>query len=262
MQSKFITCGDGCQLHYRFDGPENAPVLLLSNSLGTSMSMWDLQLSRFTEQFRVLRYDQRGHGLSDNPAGAYSMDRLGRDVLELLDALALDRVDFCGLSPGGMTGQWLGIRAPERFNRLVLANTGPFMGPPAAWDERIRLVHQGGLASLAQASAERWFTPQFLEANPRKVATFQSRLAGSSQAGYAGCCAAIRDMDMRPSLGLIRVPCLVIGGKDDPATPPEHSQMLVREIPGAKLTMLPAAHLSNVEQPDEFSDAVLDFLSA
>lgn len=260
METTFITCGDGCQLHYRFDGPEDAPVLVLSNSLGTAMSMWEPQLARFTKDFRVLRYDQRGHGLSDAPRGAYSMDRLGRDVVELLDALELQHVNFCGLSLGGMTGQWLGIRCPERLQRLVLANTSPFMGPPSAWDERITMVYQQGLASLAEASAQRWFTPEFLAAQPRQVATFQARLAGCSQVGYAGCCAAIRDMDMRPSLGLIPVPCLVIGGENDPATPRDHSEALLQGIPGAVLTMLPAAHLSNVEQPDAFADAMLGFI--
>ena len=255
-----VTCGDGCTIHYRFDGPEDAPVLLLSNSLGTDMAMWEPQMGAFTQRFRVLRYDQRGHGLSDRPAGGYAMDRLGRDVLELLDALGLERVNFCGLSLGGMVGQWLGFRAGERIERLVLANTSAFMGPPSAWDDRIALVRDKGLSPLVQASAERWFTPAFLKAHPRQSACFQARLAATSKAGYAGCCAAIRDMDMRPVLPLIATPCLVIGGERDPATPREHSDALQQAIPGAALAMLPAAHLSNIEQPQAFADAVLDFL--
>lgn len=260
MLGAFITCGDGCQLHYRLDGPKDAPVLMLSNSLGTNMAMWEPQLARFQQDFRVLRYDQRGHGLSDSPQGAYSLDRLGRDVVELLDALELEQVAFCGLSLGGMTGQWLGIRAPERLHHLVLANTSAFMGPPSAWDARIELVRREGLASLAQASSERWFTPRFRDAEPRQIARFQAQLAGGNPAGYAGCCAAIRDMDMRPSLGLIQPDCLIIGGEHDPATPREHSEALHQAIPGAALTMLPAAHLSNVELPAPFADAVLQFL--
>ncbi|MWV29058.1 3-oxoadipate enol-lactonase [Aurantiacibacter rhizosphaerae] len=260
MDQSFITCGDGCQIHFRLDGANGAPILVLSNSLGTAMSMWEPQMARLRQHFRVLRYDQRGHGLSDCPRGAYSMDRLGRDVIELLDTLELDRVNFCGLSLGGMTGQWLGIRTPERFERLILANTSPYMGPPSAWDARITLVYREGLAMLAQASAERWFTPDFCKERPDKVALFQARLAGGSQTGYAGCCAAIRDMDMRPSLGLVKVPCLVIGGESDPATPREHSEALHEGIPDAALKMLPAAHLSNVEQPHAFTDAVIDFI--
>jgi 3-oxoadipate enol-lactonase len=255
-----VITGDGCRLAYRFDGPEAAPVLLLSNSLGTDLSMWEPQMAAWTERFCVLRYDQRGHGASDAPGGAYSLDRLGRDVVELLDALDLNVVDFCGLSLGGMTGQWMGVRAPARLKRLVLANTSAFMGPASGWDTRIAVVHDQGLAPLAQASVERWFTPQFVADGSEAVASIVATFRHTNATGYAGCCAAIRDMDLRPVSGLITTPTLVIGGLRDPSTPPPHAQTLAAAIPGARLEMLNAAHLSNVEQPAAFADLVLNHL--
>ncbi|MAM39073.1 MAG: 3-oxoadipate enol-lactonase [Sphingobium sp.] len=258
----FITAGDGCRIAYRLDGPEAAPVLLLSNSLGTAMEMWAPQMPALARSFRVLRYDSRGHGQSDAPAGAYSMDRLGRDVIELLDALAIPKVRFCGLSKGGMVGQWLGIRAPERLECLVLANTSPFMGPPSSWDGRIAAVHEGGMAGLVDAVLERWFTPSFLATGEEQIAPVRAMLTATDPGGYAGCCAAIRDMDMRPMLGLITTPTLVIGGSQDPATPPPHSELLASSIASARLVMLPAAHLSNVEQAEAFTGALFDHFAA
>jgi 3-oxoadipate enol-lactonase len=255
-----ITTGDGCRIAYRFDGPQTAPVLLLSNSLGTDHTAWTPQLEAWTQDFRVLRYDQRGHGASNAPAGAYSMDRLGRDVIELLDALELDRVHFCGLSLGGMVGQWLGVRAPERLDRMVLANTSGWMGPSSAWDARIDLVRDKGMAPLAQASVERWFTSDFVAASSETIASIVSTLQATSAIGYAGCCAAIRDMDMRRIASLIVTPTLVIGGLQDPSTPPAHSYALSLVIPDARIEMLDAAHLSNVEQPEAFAQIVLDHL--
>lgn len=251
-----VITGDGCRIAYRFDGPEDAPVLMLSNSLGTNFAMWEPQMAAWTRDFRVLRYDQRGHGVSAAPAGAYSLDRLGRDVVELLDALGLSKVHFCGLSLGGMVGQWLGVQAPERIDRLVLANTSSWMGPPSGWDARIVLVREQGMAPLAEASVERWFTPEFVAAAPDAVASIVSTLEATDPVGYAGCCAAIRDMDMRPLVGLIRRPVLVIGGLCDPSTPPAHSEALAAAILGARIEMLKAAHLANTEQPSAFAEAV------
>jgi len=252
----FIITGDGCRISYRFDGPEGAPVLLLSNSLGTDMEMWAPQMAAWTRDFRVLRYDQRGHGESDAPVGAYSLDRLGRDVVEMLDALDLAKVHFCGLSLGGMVGQWMGVHAPDRLKRLVLANTSSWMGPPSGWDARIALVRAQGMAPLAQVSVERWFTPAFATAAPGAIAPIVAALKATNQEGYTGCCAAIRDMDMRPVVGLITNPTLVIGGLRDPSTPPSHSEALAAAIVGARLEMLEAAHLANVEQPAPFAEAV------
>jgi 3-oxoadipate enol-lactonase len=255
-----IAMGDGCRIAYRLDGPEDAPVLMLSNSLGTAMAMWEPQMVAFAERFRVLRYDSRGHGGSDAPAGSYSIDRLGRDVIELLDALGIARVTFCGLSKGGMVGQWLGWRAPERLERLVLANTSAYMGPPEGWDARIRAVVTGGMSAMTDAVMQRWFRPGFLENDADASAAVRTMLLATSAGGYAGCCAAIRDMDQRALLPLITVPTLVIGGAEDPATPMEHSEQLVHGIAGARLVVLEAAHLSNVEQPAAFAEAVLSFI--
>ncbi|MDB5420431.1 MAG: 3-oxoadipate enol-lactonase [Brevundimonas sp.] len=251
-----ITTGDGCRVSYHFDGPDDAPVLLLSNSLGTDLEMWAPQIEAWTRTFRVLRYDQRGHGASDAPAGAYSMDRLGRDVVELLDALQLAKVHFCGLSLGGMVGQWLGVHASDRLNRLVLANTSSWMGPPSGWDARIALVREQGMAPLAQASVERWFTPEFVAAAPDAIAPIVTTLKATNPVGYAGCCAAIRDMDMRRVAALIGCPTLVIGGLRDPSTPPSHSEALAAAISGSRIEMLEAAHLANIEEPRPFAEAV------
>ncbi|WP_313807119.1 3-oxoadipate enol-lactonase [Sphingobium sp.] len=261
MEKLFVTTGDGCRIAYRFDGPDEAPVLLLSNSLGTDMGMWAPQMAAWTQAFRVLRYDQRGHGAADAPAGGYSIDRLGRDVVELLDALKIEAVDFCGLSLGGMTGQWLGIREARRLRRLVLANTSSFMGPPSAWDARIDLVREQGMGPLARASVERWFTNSFAATGRDAIAPITAMLQATDPQGYAGCCAAIRDMDMRRTIALIEVPTLVIAGAQDPATPPPHSDVLVRAIGGAQLVTLEAAHLANVECAELFGAAVLNFLA-
>lgn len=260
MTEGSIVTGDGCRIAYRLDGREGAPVLLLSNSLGTAMAMWEPQMAVFSGHFRVLRYDSRGHGRSGVPVGGYSIDRLGRDVVELLDGLGIGRVSFCGLSKGGMVGQWLGWRAPERLDRLILANTSACMGPPAGWDERIRTVLAEGMAAMAEPVLQRWFRPAFLDAAPQAVAPVRAMLLATSPAGYAGCCAAIRDMDQRPLLPLIQAQTLVIGGTEDPATPIEHAERLVHGIPGARLVALDAAHLSNVEQPHAFARAVLEFV--
>jgi 3-oxoadipate enol-lactonase len=255
-----ITTGDGCRIAYRFDGTEDGPVLLLSNSLGTSMAMWEPQMAAFASRCRVLRYDSRGHGASDAPVGAYSMDRLGRDVLELLDALGLETVDFCGLSLGGMVGQWLGIRAPHRLRRLILANTSAYMGPPAGWDSRIAMVRGDGMAKLADASIARWFTPDFPAGHAKAVEPIRQMLLATDPAGYIGCCAAIRDMDMRRLAQLIAIPTLLIGGSQDPATPVEDSAYLLRQLKSADLVTLSGAHLSNVECPTAFAEACLEFL--
>ncbi|MFA7440674.1 MAG: 3-oxoadipate enol-lactonase [Sphingomonadaceae bacterium] len=255
-----ITTDDGCRIAYRFDGPEAAPVLLLSNSLGTNMQMWAPQIPAFTEHFRVLRYDSRGHGQSASPAGGYSMDRLGRDAVQLLDALGIERVDFCGLSKGGMVGQWLAYRAPERLRRLVLANTSAYMGPPSNWQSRIDGVRANGMEPLTEASIARWFTPEFPQAQPDAVAPIRAMLLACDAEGYAGCCAAIRDMDLRPTATLNRTPTLVIAGSKDPSTTVAESAFLADQAADGRLVELPAAHLSSAELPGQFAAAVLDFL--
>lgn len=249
---------DGAAIGWTLEGPEDRPVLMLSNSLGTSRAMWQPQVAAFAAHYRVLRYDTRGHGQSAVTPGDYGLDRLGRDVVNLLDALGLDQVDFCGLSLGGMTGQWLGVFAPERVRRLVLANTSAYMGPPTGWQERMDRVRREGLAAIADAVVARWFTPAF--ASSPATAEVLANLLTIDSNGYAGCCAAIRDMDLRPIIALIDRPTLVISGLQDPATPPEHAALLHRAITGSTLVSLDASHLSNVEQPEAFAEAVLAFL--
>lgn len=255
----FITTGDGCRLHWRAEGSADQPVLILSNSLGTTLEMWAPQTERLSRHFRLIRYDTRGHGRSDAPAGSYSLDRLGRDVIELADGLGIERFAFCGLSLGGMTGQWLGVRAPERLTRLVIANSSPFMGPPSGWDSRIRTVRSEGMEAIADAVIERWFTPAF-SAIPVNLAAIRTALLRIDPAGYAGACAAVRDMDMRPVLSLITTPTLIIGGDADPATPSDHTLSLAENIPEARHVFLKAAHLSNIEQPEAFTEALLSHL--
>lgn len=251
---------DGARIAWSLEGPGDRPVLMLSNSLGTGMAMWDAQIAAFAQSFRVLRYDTRGHGGSTASPGDYSLDRLGRDVVELLDTLGIPAVDFCGLSLGGMTGQWLGVFAPHRVRRLVLANTSAFMGPPDGWQDRIQRVRGQGLAAIAEAVLARWFTPDFLARNTPAAAAVRTQLLATDPIGYSGCSAAIRDMDLRPIAALIARPALVISGDLDPATPLAHAQWLQANIAGARLVTLNASHLSNVEQPEAFAAATLAFL--
>lgn len=255
---------DNMSIAWRLDGADDAPVILLSNSLGTTHTMWDRQMPDFASRFRVLRYDTRGHGASSVPLGGYGLDRLGRDAVELLDTLKIQRAHFCGVSLGGMTGQWLGVHAADRLDRLVLANTAPYMGPPSAWQHRIETVldvGSGGMATIADAVIERWFTADFLAAEPALIVKIRTELIACSEQGYAGCCAAIRDMDLRPILQLIDRPTLVITGLSDPATPPDQGAAIARAIPGAHCIDLDAAHLSNIEHPTAFNAAVLSFLN-
>ena len=249
------------QLRYRFDGPAIAPVVLFSNSLGTNFRMWDAQLSDFTQQFRVLRYDTRGHGESTVTPGPYSVTQLGRDVLALLDAVGIERAHFCGLSMGGMIGMWLGVYAPERIQRLVLCNTAAKIGTPEIWNARLELVRTQGMSAVAETQAQRWFTPAFIAKAPDVIASTRQMIAGTSPEGYAANCGAIRDMDQRETISRIRARTLVIGGLHDPVISAADLRYLVDTIPGAKLVELDASHLSNVEAPVEFTKALLNFLT-
>jgi 3-oxoadipate enol-lactonase len=251
---------DGCRIHVEVGGLEKAPVLVLSNSLATTLHMWDGQVKSIAQRFRVLRYDPRGHGRSGVPAGPYSMERLGRDVLAVLDALGIRKVNWCGLSMGGMVGQWLGANVAERIERLVLSNTSSYFADKADRDHRLKLVREKGIAAFAAANMERWFTKGFRERSPQVVAWMQGMFATTPLEGYIACGQAVRDMDHRELLPKIRAPTLVIAGKHDPATPVEASEYIKSRIPGAALTVLDAAHLSNVEQPEAYTNAVLDFL--
>jgi 3-oxoadipate enol-lactonase len=252
---------DDASIHYRFDGPDTAPVLVLSNSLGTELGMWDGQVAAFTSRFRLLRYDGRGHGRSASPPGPYTIERLGRDVVGLLDRLGLERVSFCGLSKGGMVGQWLGVNAGARLDRLILANTSACTGAAEIWSQRIATVLAEGMRPIVPALIDRWFTKLFQERSPDVVARIAAMLLATDPAGYAACCAAVRDMDQRATIGSIRTRTLVIAGRHDLATPPDHSRLIAERVPAAGLVELDAAHLSNIEAEAAFSMAALEFLS-
>lgn len=252
----------GINLNYRIDGDENAPPLLMSNSLGTDLGMWDWQIDALAASFRVIRYDSRGHGKSSAPAGPYSIEMLANDAIGLLDALNIRKTNFCGLSKGGMVGQWVGVQAGERLQRMVLANTSPFMPPRELWQQRIETALNEGMSALEKTIIERWFRKEFIEADQTSIAKVRKMILATPAQGYAACCMAIRDMDQRDSLTAIRTPTLVIVGSADPATPPDHGAMIQSQVKGAELVTLEAAHLSNVEQPQAFTSAVLDFLKA
>ncbi|HEY6098624.1 MAG TPA: 3-oxoadipate enol-lactonase, partial [Anaeromyxobacter sp.] len=212
-------------------------------------------------RFRVLRYDPRGHGASSVPARPWDVGALGRDVLGLLDALGIGEASFCGLSLGGMVGMWLGVNAPRRLRRLVLANTAAWLGPPERWDARIATVEAGGMAAVAEGVLSRWFTPAFRAARPDEVERLRGILVATPPRGYAAASAAIRDMDQRSAVAGIRAPTLVVAGASDEATPPADARFLAERIAGARLVELEAAHLSNVEAAAPFTRAVAGFLS-
>ncbi len=252
---------DGCLLAYTEHGDPSHPALVLSNSLGATQSMWNGQISEFAKYFRTITYDARGHGLSAAPTGAYSLDRLGCDVLELLDHLTIKRAHFCGVSLGGMTGQWIASRAPMRIERLVLAHTSAYMPPASGWQERIETVSSVGMSAIAEAVASRWVTVEFRNRRIKEFAQLISGISHIEPDGYIGCCAAIRDMDLRPLLASIRAECLIISGEQDLATPLSHSQFLADHIAHSELVATTGAHVSNIECPAQFNQKVIEFIN-
>jgi 3-oxoadipate enol-lactonase len=256
-----INADDGCPLSVQVEGSDGAPALMLSNSLGTNLHMWDDQAAEFAKHFRLVRYDRRGHGKSGAPKGPYSFDRFGRDILAIIDALQIKKMNWCGLSMGGMDGQWLGANAPDRVEKLILANTNFYYADKAPWADRIKFVQEKGLTELVGLNMERWFTAGFRERAPQAIARMTEMFVATNPGGYVACVEAIRDMDFRTSNPKVTTPTLVIVGKQDPATPPSAGEAIAQQIKGAKLVALDAAHISNVEQPKAFADAVLDFLN-
>ena len=243
------------------EGPDDAPVLMVSNSLGANLSMWDRQAPELAKHFRVVRYDSRGHGQSAAPEGPYSLEQLGRDALAIMDWLGVDKAHWLGLSKGGAVGQWLLVNAPERIERAVLANTGSKFGDPDTWNERMRQLREGGLESMADAIIDRWFTRDFQDKEPETVSAIRQAIVDTPAEGYAACMSALRDVDLREAIRGVKAPVLVIVGDQDPGTPPALGQAIAESIPGAKLVTLNAAHLSNIEDAEAFTDAVLRFLT-
>jgi 3-oxoadipate enol-lactonase/4-carboxymuconolactone decarboxylase len=252
---------EGVRIFYRLEGAPEKPLLVLAHSLGVDHGLWDPQMAALLRYFQVLRLDLRGHGASDAPAGDYSIEQLGRDVVAAVDSTARERFAYCGLSLGGMIGQWLGANAAERITQLVLANTSPRVGAPELFEARRKAVLEGGMTAIENAAMERFFSPRVLSSTNPQVATSRTALLATNPVGYAGCCAAIRDMDQIPLLAGIGVPTLVIGGSLDAATPwGGHGDLLAASIPGARSLVLETAHLSNVELPSAFTNALFDFL--
>lgn len=240
-----------------------APALLLINSLGTSLEMWDDQIADLQQRFEVVRYDARGHG--ESTAGSRSeltIEDLARDAAAVLDSCGIARAHLCGLSLGGMTAMSLAHQWPDRVLKAVLCNTSPYMPPREAWDTRIATVRAQGMPGLTESILSRWFTDSFRANEPQRVEKVRQMLLATSASGYAACCTAIRDMDLRESIKSIRTTTLVIGGTQDPATPPAHAELIATSIAGARLKLLDAAHLSNIEQASEFTQTLLEFLGA
>jgi len=256
-----ITLDDGLRLAYQESGQRERPTLVFSNSLGTDMRMWAAQAEALGMAFRIVCYDTRGHGQSGVPTGPTTLERLGRDVLALLDHLGVGRAHICGLSLGGLTAQWLALTHPERVERLVLANTAARIGSIELWDARIAAVRADGMAAISAAAMERFFSPHFRAARPDIVASFRAMLEATDPGGYTAACAALRNADLRPQLRSIVAPTLVIAGSLDAATPPQQAEELHAGIPKSRLALIDgAAHLSNVEQPEAFGALLERFL--
>jgi len=255
----FIESGD-LRLNYRFDGLQR-PVIVLSNSLGTNLSMWDPQATVLCEKFCVLRYDTRGHGLSSVTPGPYSIEQLGRDVITLLDALKVESAYFCGLSMGGMIGMWLGVNAASRMKGLVLCSTAAKIGTADTWNARIKDVKERGMAAIATTVVLRWFSEDFVKKSPEVIEAMRQMLLQAPPEGYAACCAAIRDADLSHDLSRVTARTLVIAGAQDPVISSANAHLVAEGIPGASYLELQAAHLSNIEAAPQFTEALLKFLN-
>ncbi|HKE45315.1 MAG TPA: 3-oxoadipate enol-lactonase [Steroidobacteraceae bacterium] len=257
-----IAESDGARLRYEVAGSGDAPALLLINSLGCALEMWDPQLTDLSARFRVIRYDARGHGQSSlGNHTELEIEDLARDAVAVLDAAGVERAHWCGLSLGGMTAMRAAVHHAERVATLVLSNTSAYLPPRENWDARIHTALTSGMGALVDTILGRWFTEEFRDRQPEAIGPIRAMLLATSPAGYAACCTAIRDMDQREALSAIRVPTLVIAGARDPATPPEQAEQIQQRIAGARLTVLDAAHLTNVECAPEFTATVLGFLS-
>ncbi|HEU0151503.1 MAG TPA: 3-oxoadipate enol-lactonase [Bradyrhizobium sp.] len=252
---------DGCLLNVTVEGRDGGPTLMLSNSLGCTLQMWEPQMRALTQVFRVIRYDRRGHGKSSVPPGPYSVERFGRDVLAILDDLNIEKTHWCGLSMGGMVGQWLGAHAPERLGKIVLANTSSHYPDPTIWETRIKAVKDGGLSSIADTVIGSWLTQDFRERAPDVAQKMKAMLMATPVEGYLASCEALASLDLRNDLPDIKNPTLVIAGRYDKSTPIAMAEAIRSKISGANMTIVDAAHISNVEAPLAFNDAVLGFLT-
>ena len=251
-------------VYYVDEGRRDAPVLVLSSSLGTTLDVWRPQVSALTEHFRVIRYDHRGHGRSPVGQGLCRIGDLGADVIAMLDRLEIPRAHFCGLSLGGMVGLWLAAQAPERIDRLAVCCSTARPDEPSAWAERATTVRDNGVIAIVDQVVACWFTPEFAQRHADLVGRMSAMLAGTCDEGYAACCEAIQHLDLEPLLPSVTAPLLVIAGDRDRALPPRHSRQIAADVPGAQLAVVDdAAHLANLEQPKIVTDLLMDhFLDA
>jgi len=247
-------------VHHVEEGPADAPPLVLSNSLGTTLAMWDPQVPALAERFRVIRYDTRGHGASPVPPGPYDVADLGADLLALLDRLGIERADLCGLSIGGLTAMWAAANAPDRVGRLVLCSTSARFDSPERYAERAAIVLAEGMEPVANTTVRRWFTERFATEQPGVVDEFHDMLLGTPPPGYAACCGVVERTDLSPSIGAIVAPTLLLAGADDPSTPPPHAERIAERVHDARVVVLPGSHLLNVESAGETTRAILDHL--
>lgn len=263
MQNQQIANVNGVGIAYRFDGPKDAPVLLVANSLMANGSMWDGNIAALAERYRVLRYDKRGHGGSGLSAGPYTIAQLADDAIGLLDALGIQKVHFMGLSIGGMIGQQLGARYPGRILSLSLCNTASEMPPRSLWEERFEIARTQGIAGLVDGTIKRWFTAPFIDRAPQEIEKVRQMILGTNVEGYVACGSAVRDMAQSTMLLKIKAPTLVLAGRDDPACTVDQGTVLHRVISHSKMVILEqAAHLSNIEQPEAFNNAVREFIDS
>jgi 3-oxoadipate enol-lactonase len=249
------------RIHYSLSGDNSLPALILSNSLGTNFSIWDLQVPEFEKHFHLLRYDMRGHGQSSVPPPPYSVPELASDILSLADFLAIDRFHFCGLSIGGMIGITLALQSPAHLRKLVLCSTAGKIGTFESWNKRIETVRSQGMSEIARATPPRWFTPNFEKRSPDAVAAVVRSIESLHPDGYIGGCCAVRDFDARATVSNIQVPVLVISGTHDPAAPPSDGRFLSEHIPGARYAEINGSHISIMEEPQRCTREVLDFLA-
>jgi 3-oxoadipate enol-lactonase len=251
----------GCRLRYEIDGNPAGPPVLFSNSLGTTCEMWKPQLDALSSRFQIIRYDTRGHGASEVPPGPYTLETLALDALAILEATDVDRAHVCGLSLGGLTAMWLAVHRPDRVRSVTLASTAARIGNAKMWDERIVLVRTSGVHSLVDAAMGRWFSQSFRASDPDVVAIYNRMLSATPPEGYAACCAAIRDVDLRPAINRISIPALIIAGHHDPVTPPADAEDMRSRIPDSRVALLDAAHILNVEQARAFNEVLGTFIT-
>ncbi|ENV45441.1 3-oxoadipate enol-lactonase [Acinetobacter schindleri] len=249
------------QINYQTFGDAAKPALVFSNSLGTNFKMWQPQIDFFQQDFFVICYDTSGHGASSAPQGPYSIDQLGQDVVNLLDHLNIEKAAFCGISMGGLTGQWLVINRPERFNQVVVCNTAAKIGQEQAWLERATLVREQGLQPIASTAASRWFTEPFIQSNATVVNNLQNDLGAGSPEGYASCCEALAKADLREQLKQVKIPVFIIAGQQDPVTTMEDGLFIQKQIFNSQLFNINASHISNLEQPEDFNNTIINFLN-